>query len=188
LKELIARIRGWLFILRCRYLRKEIQFGEGLRIYKKLTITGTGKVTIGKNCSVRGIPGDKSQYVTIDTHDRNAIVSIGDNACLCAARISSRFSITIGSNVLIEESGIADTDFHSIDKDRVAPLGETLEGCKIVIGDRVRIGVRSFIAKGVYIGEDALIGPCSIVTRSINAGSFVLGNPARESTRFREPK
>jgi acetyltransferase-like isoleucine patch superfamily enzyme len=175
----MGRIRGKLFILKCQYLRKNIKIDEGLTIKKKLLITGKGRVSIGKNCVIDGIKGDASQYVSINTYSRDASISIGDNAHLCAARISSRFCISIGSSVLIEESGIVDTDFHSIERDRGRPQDESLEKCKVVIGDRVAIGSRSFVMKGVHIGDDAKIFPGSIVTTSVKAGALVLGNPAR---------
>ena len=183
MKEFIAKIRGKLFIFRCSLARKNIIIGAGLKIYKRLSIEGQGKVFIGINCIADGIRGDKSQYVSIDTHSPDATIHIGNNANLHAARISSRFSISIGEGVLIEESGIADTDFHVIDKTRSTPSDENREKCEIVIGNRVCIGAKSFVMKGVKIGDDAVIGPGSVVVTSVGAGSLVFGNPAKIFTR-----
>ena len=108
------------------------------------------------------------------------MITIGDNAHLYAAGISCRFSITIGDDVLIEEAGIADTDFHSLDISRETP-DEICEKCRIVIGNRVSIGSRSFVNKGIRIGEDAIVCPGSIVTASVPGESVVYGNPARIS-------
>jgi len=140
---------------------------------------GKGKVYIGRNCIIDGIRGDDSQYVTIDTHNSDAVISIEDNVSLYAARISSKFKITIGSNVLIEESGIVDTDFHAIDKSRGTVTNENKDRCQIFIGSNVCIGAKSLVMKGVTIGDDAIVAPGSIVAMAIKPGNYVFGNPAR---------
>lgn len=175
----IARIRGTMYKVRCKLSGKSIEIGDGLKLYKRLSIIGPGKVVIGRDCVVTGVPGDASQYVTIDTHNPDAMIFIGDNATLCAARITSRFMITIGNDVLIEESGIADTDFHTIGKTREFPKSESIEKSKVTIGDRVCIGARSVVTKGVTIGSDVIITPGSIVSASLKDNCMAMGNPAR---------
>lgn len=179
MRDLIARARGTLFSLWCRYFRRNLSIGEGLRIYKRLEIIGNGRVVIGNNCIIEGISGDKSQYVSIDTYFPDAIITIGDNVKLSAARISSRYQIIIGNDVLIEESGVIDTDFHSIERGRKKPEDENREKCRVIISNRVCIGSRSFVTKGVIIGEDVIAMPGSIITASVKGGVIVCGNPAR---------
>ena len=175
----IASFRGFIFKLKCKVFSRKIFIKKGLRLFKKIKIEGPGKVYIGENCRINGIKGDSSKYVTIDTHNKNAIISLGDNVSLYAARISSNYKIDIGNNVLIEETGVVDTDFHSIDKERGDPLGEDLSRCQINIGNNVSIGAYSVVTKGVNIGDNVIVVPGSVVTRSINSGSLVSGNPAR---------
>lgn len=176
--DFLALLRGKLFILTCRVLGLKVSAGEGLRIYKRLSIKGVGAVRIGRNCSVHGIRGDRSQFVSIYTHTPDAEVTIGDNAKLYAARISAKFEITLGNDVLIEESGVVDTDFHSIDKDRGTP-DEHRDRCRVVIGHRVCIGARSIITKGVTIDDDVVIVPGSVVVNSVKTGAIICGNPAK---------
>ncbi len=179
MRDLVAVMLGHWYRLKFKLLRRNIDVGEGLKVYKKLEIQGDGKIRIGKNCVIKGIMGDPNQYVTLYTHSKGATIRIGDNACLCAARISSKFGVTVGDGVLIEESGIMDTDFHSIDKNREAPPDEVKDKCEVIIGDRVSIGARAVITKGVRIGDDVIVMPGSIVTKSVPSGCTVLGNPAR---------
>jgi len=153
--------------------------GKGLKIYRKLAIRGDGLVVIGDNCTVSGMRGDPIQHVTLYTLSRDAQISIGNDVRLYAARLSSKFSIKIGDNVLIEESGIMDTDFHSIERQRGTPINENRETCSVSIGSGVLIGARTIITKGVNIGDYSVIGPGSIVSRSIPPSSFALGNPAK---------
>lgn len=180
MNHFIARLRGNIAIRRCRLFRKNSVIGSGLKLFGKLVIKGKGKVIIGQDCTISGIQGDRSQYVTLYTHSPDAVITIGNKARLYAARFSCRFSITIGDEVLIEEAGIADTDFHSLDISRKTP-NETSEKCRIMIGNRVSIGSRSLINKGVRIGEDAIVCPGSIVSASVPGASIVSGNPARIS-------
>lgn len=49
----------------------------------------------------------------------------------------------------------------------------------ITIGDDVYIGVNSTILPGVRIGNNVIIGACSVVTRDIPDNSVAVGNPAR---------
>jgi maltose O-acetyltransferase len=52
-------------------------------------------------------------------------------------------------------------------------------GRPIRIGRNVWIGGGAIILPGVSIGDDALIGAGSVVTRDVPAGAVALGNPAR---------
>jgi maltose O-acetyltransferase len=56
-------------------------------------------------------------------------------------------------------------------------------GRPIRIGANVWIGGGALILPGVTIGDDALIGAGSVVTRDVPAGATVVGNPARVMPR-----
>ncbi|MDR6787574.1 maltose O-acetyltransferase [Sphingomonas sp. BE138] len=53
-------------------------------------------------------------------------------------------------------------------------------GRPIAIGRNVWIGGGALILPGVAIGDDAIVGAGSVVTRDVRAGATVAGNPARE--------
>jgi maltose O-acetyltransferase len=55
-------------------------------------------------------------------------------------------------------------------------------GRPIYIGRNVWIGGGAIILPGISIGDDALIGAGSVVTRDIPAGAVAFGNPARVQT------
>ena len=46
------------------------------------------------------------------------------------------------------------------------------------------IGARAFILPGIIIGEGAIVGACSVVTKNVPPGSTVVGNPARILNSF----
>jgi maltose O-acetyltransferase len=54
-------------------------------------------------------------------------------------------------------------------------------GRPVAIGGNVWIGGGAIILPGVTIGDDAIIGAGSVVTRDVPPGATVMGNPARRS-------
>jgi putative colanic acid biosynthesis acetyltransferase WcaF len=54
-----------------------------------------------------------------------------------------------------------------------------LQTAPITIGMHAFIGARSCVLPGVSVGDCAVVGACSVVTRSVKPGKVVKGNPAR---------
>jgi acetyltransferase-like isoleucine patch superfamily enzyme len=85
-------------------------------------------------------------------------------------------AITIGAGCTFSwDVQILDNDFHAITVDgaqqpSVAP---------IVIGDRVWVGTRALILKGVTIGDGAVVAAGAVVTKDVPAGAVVAGVPAK---------
>lgn len=52
-------------------------------------------------------------------------------------------------------------------------------GRPVTIGRNVWIGAAALILPGVTVGDDAVIGAGSVVTRDVPGGATVVGNPAR---------
>ena len=57
---------------------------------------------------------------------------------------------------------------------------------KIIIEKFVSVGANATILSGIQIGEYALIGAGSVITRSVSAFSLLRGNPARVVGRVDE--
>lgn len=88
--------------------------------------------------------------------------------------IQSAVGVTIGSGCAIgDEVIIQDTNFHEVDEGgapKVAP---------VTIGKNVWIARRAIILPGVSIGDHAVVGAGSIVTKDVPAKTVVAGNPAK---------
>jgi maltose O-acetyltransferase len=62
------------------------------------------------------------------------------------------------------------------------PQSPTFEdrGGDVIIGSRVWIGFRAVILPGVKIGDGAVVGANSVVTKDVDAFAIMAGNPARK--------
>jgi acetyltransferase-like isoleucine patch superfamily enzyme len=103
-------------------------------------------------------------------------------------RIWSSVSIKIGNRVLISHNvNIHDNNSHALDKilrheefkyvyETHKPYPhENLSEKEIIIGDDVWIGFNVTIFKGVRIGNGAIIGANSIVTKDVPANAVIVG-------------
>ena len=85
--------------------------------------------------------------------------------------------IRIGRNTLIGPKVQLLTPHHPLDPDLRATGREA--GKPITIGDNCWLGGGVIVCPGVRIGNGAIIGAGSVVTRDIPADSVAVGNPAR---------
>ncbi|KWH59684.1 acyltransferase [Burkholderia sp. AU39826] len=102
-------------------------------------------------------------------------ISIGDNTVINRyTYLDGRVPLTIGNNVNISHYTLIQTLTHDPQNPDFVCL------CKpVVIEDHVWIGARAIISPGVRIGEGAVVGAGSVVTRDVEPYTIVAGNPAR---------
>ena len=123
---------------------------------------------IGESCAIRApIHVDYGDNIYIADH-----VFINYNCVLLDV-----CPINIGSGTQIGPAvQIVTADHPRSADDRAAGLEM---GKPITIGKNVWIGAQAVILPGVNIGDDAIVGAGSIVTRDVPPGTTVVGNPAR---------
>jgi acetyltransferase-like isoleucine patch superfamily enzyme len=118
-------------------------------------------------------------------------VRIGERTFIGASTLVCAEDIEIGDDVLISWGcTVVDHNSHAIAwKSRAQDVGNWYEGRKdwatveraaVRIGNKAWIGFNVIILKGVNIGEGAVIGAGSVVTRDVPAFTIVGGNPARQ--------
>lgn len=103
-----------------------------------------------------------------------AVIRIGNGTYLNrGTEIVAASAISIGRDCKIaREVIIMDTDQHPLPNSELVARPVTIE-------DRVWIGARAIVLKGVTIGHDAVVGAGSVVTRDVPPGAVVGGVPAR---------
>lgn len=90
-------------------------------------------------------------------------------------RFQDQGGITIGDGALIGHNVVLATLNHSLEPAKRA----NLLPAPIKIGRRVWIGSNSTILPGVSIGDNAVIGAGSVVTKDVPPNAIVAGNPAK---------
>ncbi len=147
------------------------------------------RVKLKKGCAVT--IGERSSVSATICFDReDATVEIGQGTFLGNSLLVSAGRISIGDGVLISWGvTIVDHNSHSLKwVDRQKDLDNWRLGRKdwqqivvspVVIEDRVWIGFNAIVLKGVTIGEGAIVGAGSVVTRDVPPNTIVAGNPAR---------
>jgi acetyltransferase-like isoleucine patch superfamily enzyme len=129
-----------------------VQIGRNLDALRLLLhLAADSEMLIGEACSFNGL-------VRLMSHER-ASIRIGDR-CLFASDVD-----------------VTASDMHSIID--VATQKRINPARSVVIGNRVWIGQKSTILKGVSIGDGAIVGASSVVTRDVPANVAAAGNPAR---------
>ena len=126
-----------------------------------------------------GLNIDRRAVVRPGVFFRSKKVSIGGGSFIgYNAFFDCRAGIKIGSNTGIGSYTVfVDFDHDISDPNRRAGAGF---GKPITIGDGVRISTRSMIMPGVTIGDGAVIGAGSIVTRDVDAHCLYFGSPAKK--------
>jgi acetyltransferase-like isoleucine patch superfamily enzyme len=92
--------------------------------------------------------------------------------------------IQIGERCLIGNYvNIIDNDFHDLEQRDRMPASRP-----VIIGDDVWLGTRAIVLPGVHIGQGAVVGAGSVVTRDVPAWTVVAGNPARVVRQLTPPQ
>lgn len=139
------------------------------------------RLSVGKNCIVRS---------NMVFEKENACISVGDRCFIGKALISVAECIEIGNDVLISWGvTIIDHNAHSLKcSERERDVGEWYARSKfwsgvkvekVVIGNKAWIGFNVIVLKGVTIGEGAIVGAGSVVSKDVPPFTIVAGNPAR---------
>jgi len=139
----------------------------------------TSKIIIGKNNSFRSSPTSNlvgiNRSCAISTHSKSAKIIIGERCGFSGTIIGAYNQITIGNHVLFgANTTITDFDWHPVQRKGITEM----VSAPIVIEDNVWLGMNAVVLKGVSVGQNAIIGANSVVTKSIPANAVAAGNPA----------
>lgn len=106
-----------------------------------------------------------------------AKLTLGSGFINAGAQIRCGNSIEIGNDVCLGRNFfVQDSDFHSIyDKEG----NEKCNSAPVVIGNHVWIGANVTVLKGVTIGDNAVIGAGSVITKDVPANTAVAGVPGK---------
>ena len=167
---------AWHVLLGRWYLRRCTRVGRLPRVYGRPRITNLGEIVIGDRFRFFSATATSEMVA----HPEGKL-EIGDGVFInYGASLSSHKLVRIGDGCQIgSHACLMDNDYHSVE-DRERPC----ESKPIILGRNVWLGVRVIVLKGVVIGDNAVIGAGSVVTRDIPANCLAAGVPAKIIRRF----
>lgn len=98
--------------------------------------------------------------------------------------IHSSGKVIIGHDTCISDRVIIHTATHDYNS---LPLRESAIHKTTIIGNHVWIGTGAIILPGIRVNDYAVVGAGSVVTKDVEQGSIVAGNPARVLKRRPRP-
>lgn len=177
LSLIIYKIKGWIIFKNARLIR--FPFRVRGKQYVKI---GKG-FTTGFNCRIDAL--------NINDHDDKYLIEIGENVEINdEVHIGATEKIIIGDNVLIASKVyISDHNHGSYkgekqDSPMSMPKKRKIYSSPIKIEKNVWIGEFVSILQGVTIGEGAIIGTMSVVTKDIPPYTIAVGSPAKPIKKY----
>ena len=170
--------------------------GQGLAGAQRAPAACAARTRMGRRVTLRGRPavandgtltiGDRVRLVsTVATLELVTLpgghLEIGDNVFInYGSSLVASNHVKIGNDCLIgTHVMVMDCDFH-----RVEDKAWDTTGMPIIVEDRVWLGNRSIILKGVTIGHDAVVAAGSVVTHDVPPRTVVAGVPAKVVREF----
>ena len=149
--------------------------------YRTITIIQDCKLNIGKESIIEA---------NLIFEKPKAEIIIGDRTFIGGSSIISSLKVEFGNDVLVAWGCVfLDHNSHSIQfHERRDDVIHWRRGHKewnnvkskpIKINDKAWIGFNCIILKGVTVGEGAIIGAGSVVTKDVSPYTMVAGNPAK---------
>jgi acetyltransferase-like isoleucine patch superfamily enzyme len=142
----------------------------GARIGAGVRLGGPGAYELARGSAIR----------------KGARVWVGPGAVLRLERgsaIGARCTVNVESGIRLGEGTqvswgvqLMDTDFHRITRPDGSVPRHT---APITLGRHVLVGTGAMILKGVTVGDGAVVAAGSVVTKDVEAGWVVGGNPAK---------
>jgi acetyltransferase-like isoleucine patch superfamily enzyme len=169
--ELLRLFRIGLTTAKFRYVKRCV--GKGTVVGTRTEIINSANVHIGRGCLLQD-----AIYIRAGTNGR---ITIGDRVAINSfCRLFGHGSIVIGEDTQIGPGSLITTTGHDYQSD----LKEQFR--PVTVGKGVWIGANVTILSGVEIGDSAVIGAGSVVTRNIPPRTIAVGVPARVIRRLDE--
>lgn len=162
---------------------------ENLNVSVRNPLIGKKYIEVGENCLINA---------NIVFEIKEGKITIGDRTFIGGGTFICIDEIEIGSDVMFSWGcTVADNNSHShiwserkndvilwkkgIDEKKIGAYKDwtNVKKAKIKIKNKAWIGFNSIILKGVTVGEGAIVGAGSVVTKDVPDWTIVAGNPAK---------
>ena len=166
-------------IQRLYICRKKILLGNGSLIKHPFETYGSEYIILGNNVSIQ--PYSKlCCFNSYAGKEHQPSIRIGNNVfCNRFLTILSAGNLTIGNDTYFGSHVLISNENHGIDPSAGCYGLQELTVSDVHIGNNCWIGDHSIILPGVSIGDYAIVGAGSVVTKSLPSYTISVGNPAK---------
>jgi acetyltransferase-like isoleucine patch superfamily enzyme len=148
-----------IFIHESAYISPNADIGDGTKIWINSQVREYAK--IGKNCII-----GKDTYI-----DEHTVVG---------NRVKIQNGVSVYHGVIIEDDVFVGPNATFINDHVPRAFNSSWKISQTIIKRGASIGANATIICGITIGEYAMIGAGSVVTKDVPAYALVVGNPARQ--------
>ena len=171
-------------ILRYPQKRKLYHIGANSVFFGKIDKRSSeSKIIIGSDCNINGF--FVTETVGSEIHIHNNVFIAGDTIIDCVKNITIEDDVLISYQCVIQDSDNHSSNYNLRKNDNKNWMKHqyhdwtTTPQAAITIKKGAWIGARVIILKGVTIGEQAIIGAGSVVTKDVPPFTVAAGNPAK---------
>ena len=157
-------------------LRTATRRGRKVTLWGRPKLVNKGRMTFGERVRLVSNVATLELVSLEEGHleiGNNVFINYG-SSLVAAAHVRVGDDCLIGTHVMV-----MDCDFHRVEDKAWDTTGEP-----VIIEDRVWLGNRSIVLKGVTIGHDAVVAAGAVVVKDVPPRSVVAGNPARVVRSF----
>lgn len=159
---------------------KSLQVKQGCQLGARLGFTGINegyvRVLLGEKVQIEN---DITVWMSIESDVRPQL-HIGDRSFIGQhTYIGVHEPVTIGRDVMIGAYSYIVSANHRMESRALPIHAQGFTGAPVVIGDESWLGTHVVVLPGVTIGQGAVIGAGSVVTKNVPAYEVWAGNPAR---------
>ena len=157
-------------------LRSVTSMGRRVTLRGRPAVINEGRITMGDRVRLVSTVARLELAAVAGGHleiGNNVFINYG-SSLVASAHVRIGDDCLIGTHVMV-----MDCDFHRVEDKEWDTTGEPID-----IEDRVWLGNRSMVLKGVRIGHDAVVAAGSVVTKDVEPRTVVAGVPAVVVKRF----
>jgi carbonic anhydrase/acetyltransferase-like protein (isoleucine patch superfamily) len=159
-----------------RHLRTATSLGPRVTLHGRPSVVNRGRMTIGDRVRLNSTVATLELVSLPGGH-----LEIGENVFInYGSSLVASVHVKVGNDCLIgTHVMVMDTDFHQVEDKSYDTNGKP-----VILEDRVWLGNRSIVLKGVTIGHDSVVAAGSVVTADVPPRCVVAGVPAKVVREF----